>query len=287
MMNSRARKQAILTAQVILAGLLLVSSMYAQEGAQRATGYLGFDLNVYPGDAALPVLRKSFSFTGYWLNTPPGAKQNTWQGRRNVVQAQGFGFLVLYNGPLSKELKSQTQAIARADADAARASTAARGEGFPQRTIIFLDIEEGGRLPASYHAYLARWVDELARAEYRAGVYCSGMRVDEGPGVTIITADDIKNHIGGRDLSYFVFNDACPPAPGCVVTKNPPAPSAGGVAYASVWQFAQAPRRKERTVRCAASYSADGNCYAPGDAAHAWFLDLDTATTADPSGGAK
>jgi len=52
-----------------------------------------------------------------------------------------------------------------------------------------------------------------------------------------------------------------------------------------VWQFAQAPRRKEFTARCAATYNADGNCYAPGDAAHAWFLDLNTASTADPSGG--
>jgi hypothetical protein len=261
--------------------------MCAQEGARRATSYLGFDLNVYPGDAALPVLRKSFSFAGYWLNTPPGAKQNTWQGKRNAVQGQGFGFLVLFNGPMSKELKSEAQGRSRARDDAAQAAASAKAEGFASGTIIFLDIEEGGRLPASYHAYLAGWVDELARAGYRAGVYCSGMVVNEGQGITIITADDIRSHIGRRDLSYFVFNDACPPAPGCAVVKNPPAPSAGGVAYASVWQFAQSPRRKQYTARCAASYNADGNCYAPGDAAHAWFLDLDTATTADPSKGAK
>ena len=113
------------------------------------------------------------------------------------------------------------------------------------------------------------------------------MPVNEGRGVTIITADDIRNHIGGRDVSYFIYNDACSPSRGCVVSKNPPAPSAGGVAYASVWQFAQSPRRKEYTARCAASYHADGNCYAPGDAGHQWFLDLDAATTADPSEGGK
>ena len=36
--------------------------------------YLGFDANDYPGDDALPGLRRTFTFSGYWLNAPPGAK---------------------------------------------------------------------------------------------------------------------------------------------------------------------------------------------------------------------
>jgi hypothetical protein len=233
------------------------------------------------------MLRTHFSFAGFWLNAPPGAKDNTWRGKRAVLLAQGFGFLALYNAPESQELKTKARALARAIADAAGASEAARSEGFPPRTIIFLDIEEGGRLPEPYHAYLTRWIDELAHAGYRAGVYCSGMPVDEGQGITIITADNIRDHVGSRDLSYFVYNDACPPSPGCAMAKNPPPPSTGGVAYAAVWQFAQSPRRRQYTARCATSYNVDGNCYAPGDAAHAWFLDLDTATTPDPSDGAR
>jgi hypothetical protein len=264
-----------------------LQSAATEKGAARRISYLGFDLNTYPGDAALPVLRRDFSFAGFWLNAPPGAKGNTWRGKRTAVLAQGFGFLVLCNGPQSRELKSEAQAPTRAVTDAARASAVARSEGFPPRTIIFLDIEEGGRLTENYHAYLMRWIDELARAGYRAGVYCSGMPVDEGQGVTINTADNIRDHVGSRELSYFIYNDACPPSPGCSVAKNPPAVSAGGVSYASVWQFAQSPRRKEYTRRCAGGYNSDGNCYAPGDAAHAWFLDLDSATTSDPSNGAK
>ncbi len=34
----------------------------------------------------------------------------------------------------------------------------AQNEGFPRGTIIFLDIEEGGRLTPAYHAYLTDWV---------------------------------------------------------------------------------------------------------------------------------
>ena len=168
--------------------------------------------------------------------------------------------------------------------DAKLAAAAAAKEGFPPRTIIFLDIEEGGRLPAAYHAYLRAWTDQLASGGYRAGVYCSGMPVNEGRGVTILTADDIRKHLGSRELTYWVFNDACPPSPGCVVSQNPP-PSASGVRYAAIWQISQAPRRKQFTARCAATYAPDGNCYAPSDTAHKWFLDVNTATSPDPSHG--
>ena len=267
----------------------LPAPVSARQSSPDAPAFLGFDLNTYPGDAALPILRKTFDFAGYWLSAPPEAGQNNWLGKRKLLVAQKFGFLLLYNGPQSKQLKSNPQATAKGAADAARAAAAAQKEGFPLHAIIFLDIEEGGRLPANYHAYLRAWVDGLTRAGFRSGVYCSGIPVSEGQGATVTTADDIRNNLGPRQLTYFVFNDVCPPAPGCVTAHRPPPVSAGGIPYAAIWQFAQSPRRKDRTACCAASYNADGNCYAPGDAAHAWFLDLDSATTADPSnaGGEK
>jgi Domain of unknown function (DUF1906) len=272
-----------------IVGLLLFHSLRARiakaESNAVTRAYFGFDLNTYPGDDALPVLRKTFSFGGYWINSPPGAKQNTWVGKRQRMLGEKFGFLILYNGPQSSQLKSPAQANSRGTADATKAAAAAKKEGFPARSIIFLDIEEGGRLTENYHTYVRAWIDGLASAGYRAGAYCSGMPVNEGNGVTIITADDIRHNVGKRDIAYFVYNDACPPAPGCVVPHNPPPPSASGIPYAAVWQFAQSPRRKEFTARCAATYYADGNCYAPSDTNHAWFLDLDSATTSDPSSG--
>src|SRR6266576_2948146 len=36
--------------------------------------YLGFDRNEYPGDAVLPVLRKTLSFSGHWLTAPPSLR---------------------------------------------------------------------------------------------------------------------------------------------------------------------------------------------------------------------
>jgi Domain of unknown function (DUF1906) len=271
-----------------IAAVLILFSCQAgtQPGPQeqQAPGaYLGFDLNIFPGKDALPVLRKTFSFSSYWLSPPPGEKTNNWLGQRELLRAQGFGFLLLYRGPLSRELKNEAAAVQRGTLDARNAASAAKSEGFPAQAIIFLDIEEGGRLSPAYHAYLHAWAGGLAEAGYRAGAYCSGMPVKEEPGATITTADDIRAHSPSADFVYFIFNDACPPSPGCTYPQNPPSPATGGISYASVWQYAQTPRRKEFTAHCPPGYHTDGNCYAPNDTAHAWFLDVDTATSSDPS----
>lgn len=250
---------------------------------QAPRAYLGFDLNIFPGNAALPVLRKTFAFTSYWLSPPPLEKTNTWVGQRELLRSQGFGFLLLYRGPLSRELKNEATAVQKGTLDARSAASAAKSEGFPVQAIIFLDIEEGGRLPAAYHAYLRAWANKLAEAGYRSGAYCSGIPIKEEPGATITTADDIHAHAHSDDFVYFVFNDVCPPSPGCTFPENPPSPATGGIPYAALWQYAQSPRRMERTAHCAPGYHTDGNCYAPGDKAHAWFLDADTANSPDPS----
>jgi hypothetical protein len=134
---------------------------------------------------------------------------------------------------------------------------------------------------------LHAWATELARAGYRPGAYCSGIPVADGPGATIATADDIRAHAPSPDFVFFIFNDFCPPSPGCTFPEIPPSPASGGIPFAAVWQYAQSPRRKERTAHCPPGYHTDGNCYAPGDTAHTWFLDINVASSPDPSGGAK
>ena len=250
--------------------------------SSAAHSYLGFDRNQYPGDAALPLLRKSYSFASYWLSAPPGEKSNSWTGKRALMEAQGFGFLLLYQGRTSGQLPYKKDSIEAGLADAKSAAAAARREGFPEGSVIFLDVEEGGRFFDGYHAYLRSWAESLAKEKFRPGIYCSGIVVDEGEGSTIISADDIRAHIGAADVVYWVYNDACPPSPGCGVPQNPPPPSASGVPYASVWQYVRSPREKKVARHCR-GYAKDGNCYAPGDVAHKWFLDENVASSASPS----
>jgi hypothetical protein len=277
----------------LLATCLAITLLLAITKAQQPTpggnsAHLGFDRNDYPGDAALPTLRKHFSFTGYWLNNPPGERQNTWTGKRDILLRSGFGFLVLFNGRLDAEIlksqKSGTTPTVLGQKDAATAIAAAQREHFPAHTILFLDQEEGGRLLPEQSAYLLAWTEAIAQSAYRGGAYVSGQPVSEGPGQTITTAQDIRAHVAAQHLhpiAFFVSQDACPPSNGC--TLHPPAITSSGTPDIAAWQYAQSPRRPEITRSCAKTYAADGNCYAPG--LPKLYLDLSVSATPDPSQG--
>jgi Domain of unknown function (DUF1906) len=260
----------------------LILLVLASTSLVAQNSYLGFDRNDYPGDANLKALRQTFFYAGYWLNNPPGESSNSWLGKRAALKSAGFGFLVLFNGRLEKELRRNPAALAQTDARAAVA--AAKREGFPSKSIIFLDIEEGGRMLPEQKAYIYGWVDGVNAAGFRAAVYCSGIPAREDKNTTIVTADDIRANAGGRAIAYWVTNDSCPPSPGCTVA-NPPSPARSGIAFADVWQFVQSPRRPDFAAKCR-NYDADGNCYPPGiNPSMQLYVDVNTATSADPSQG--
>jgi hypothetical protein len=257
--------------------LLLVASAPAQGT------YLGFDRNDYPGDANLKILKQTFIYTGYWLNNPPGEKSNSWSGHRLALQSAGFGFLALFNGRLYAELKSVANAQRLGKTDARAAVSSAAREGFPKATIIFLDQEQGGRMLPEQKAYIYAWVDGVTAAGFRAGIYCSGIPAPDDS--NIVTADDIRQNAGKREIVYWAINDTCPPAPGCVFPPHPPSPAQSGVRFAEVWQFAQSPQRTDVAGRCS-NYSRDGNCHPPGTSpAQGLHVDLNSANSPDPSRG--
>lgn len=273
----------------IAATLLVAASGVRPSSSQvRQTGatYLGFDRNDYPGDANLKILRQTFFYSGYWLNRPPGSKTNSWIGKRKTLQAAGFGFLVLFNGRTYEEIKHAGDASKLGKSDAAAAVRSARVEGFPPQTVIFLDQEQGGRLLPEQRAYLHAWIDTVNSAHFEAGVYCSGIAGREGAGVSIVTADDIRKNAAGRQITYWVVNDSCPPSPGCTVSGKDLSPATSGISFADIWQFAQSPKRPDFAGGCPANYNKDGNCYPPGvDPALRLHVDLDVSTSADPSHG--
>jgi hypothetical protein len=258
--------------------LLCIAAISPQIHAQ--TTYLGFDRNDYPGDANLKKLHQTFAYTGYWLNNPPEASSNTWRGHRAAAEKAGFGFLVLFNGRLYAQLKSEPNAARLGRLDAKAATESARRESFPANTVIFLDQEQGGRMLPEQKAYIYAWVDGVTAAGFRAGIYCSGIpNNDDG---NVVTAEDIQRSAGSREIVYWAINDACPPSPGCSTMPTPPNPADSGVKFAEIWQFAQSPRRKDVAAHCT-NYARDGNCYAPG--LPQVYVDLNAAISADPSHG--
>jgi hypothetical protein len=277
-----------------MAGAQQTAPAKPSAGAQR--NYIGFDANDYPGDELLRALRKQFSFAGYWLTNPPGGDHNSWVGKRDILMRSGFGFLVVANGRLDREILSSQSSGKPAEAlgreDAASAVAAAQREGFPPGTILFLDQEQGGRMLPEQAAYLLAWTEALAASAYRPGVYASGQPVADGKGPdgrpqAITTIQDLRTRVAAGHLhkiAFWVTQDACPPAPGCVVKPaNPPALDLSGTMDATAWQFAQSPRRKSITQACGATYNSDGNCYAPGAGGHR--LDLSVSNSPDPSHG--
>ena len=279
-----------ISAAVVLAAALLTPSPAQTRPTQQISiqNHLGFDRNLYPGDAALPTLRKHFAFTGYWLNNPPGETSNTWRGKREVLVRNNFGFLVLFNGRLDAEIlkakRRGTTPAALGKQDAAAAIAAAQREHFPAGTILFLDQEEGGRLLPEQSAYLFAFTEALAASTYLPGVYLSGQPVEDDPGKTITTAQDVREQIAAKHLhpiALFVYQDTCPPSSGCTLTP-PPVTSAGPPDIAA-WQYAQSPRRPENTAACRNTYAEDNNCYAPD--VPGVYLDMNVATSEDPSHG--
>ncbi len=243
----------------------------------RAQNEIGFDRNDYPGDAQLPTLHASFAFVGYWLNAPSGETSTSWTGKRGIIEKNGFGFLLLWNGKLAAQIDAAGDATALGTKEGAAAAATAAKEGFSRGAILFLDQEQGGRLTQPQQDFLFAWADAVIRAGYGAGVYCSGMPVQEQGGVTIRTDEDIRAHAGDRKIHFFLYNDQCPPSPGCVVR---PAINLSLAGLTDVWQYAQSPRRSQYTAACAKTYADDGNCYAPGTTL---LIDYDVSASADPS----
>src|ERR1700722_14816103 len=115
-----------------------VSSASSRATAAPERGpFLGFDRNIYPGDDAMPILRKTFTYAGFWVGPPPGEKINTWKGKRELMKSLGFGFAVLYRARPLNEVKKDAAAKQKAMIDAKAAVEGAKSEGFAPNTVIF------------------------------------------------------------------------------------------------------------------------------------------------------
>lgn len=289
--NQREREGSVAKRPLKLVFMLLVCAVSAGAAQPCRSPYLGFDRNDYPGDAALATLRQTFCYSSYWLNPPPGETHNPWAGKRALLKARGFGFLVLFNGRLDAELTgADAAALGRADGRAA--VTAAQREGFSKGVRIFLDQEEGGRLLPEQAAYVLAWIEAVQAGGDRAGVYCSGIPVPEGSS-TITTAQSLVENLRARPknqsrqrVALWIADDRCPPSPGCS-TKAPAVPRSlppNAPAFEAVWQYAQSPRRPQFSAGCPQNQAPDGKCYAPGLPQDAnSFVDLNTALSPDPS----
>jgi hypothetical protein len=263
---------------------------------------LGFDCQYYPsnGNALLKAWRASspLRFAGFYLTPAPSFPKNGgWMDKRTMMKDLGWGFLLLYYGRQDRALKTTNPDIvfidsaAQGTTDASglpvmpetapqSAVTLARKAGFPKGAIIYLDVEQGGRLADVTLQYIANWIKALRdEGTYRPGVYCSFYE----------TAAQIRDYVGTAELSFWIYNVRCKglpalPAssPGCVVPKAAPAPSRSGVAEAEVWQYAKSPYEPDESSACA-GYTAGLCSIAYGGESAS--VDLNSARSPNPSAG--
>ena len=162
---------------------------------QLAGRHLGFDTHTYPGDRTMRAWKEApgapYRWVGYYLPSPCH-KDASWTGKRQLLTDMGWGLAAIYVGqqswgrtprPLSA---AQAAALdrtgttcnagfltaARGAADGADAIARTAQEGFPSRSVVFLDIERMEKMPDAMRAYYQAWARQLLQeGRYLPGVY--------------------------------------------------------------------------------------------------------------------
>ena len=162
--------------------------------AQQQGKNMGFDTHTYPGDKTMAAWKAApgapYRWVGYYLPSPCH-KDKSWSGKRETLVGMGWGLAVVYVGQQTWGRTPRTLSPARlasllkgttcnADlvngdrgvVDGTDAINAAEKEGFPARSIVFLDIERMEKMPDSMRDYYRAWSRRLLTdGRYRPGVY--------------------------------------------------------------------------------------------------------------------
>jgi hypothetical protein len=181
----------------------------------------------------------------------------------------GWGLAAIFVGQQDVNFTRCSQHNLSDDVGAADASNAvqqATSAGFPSGSVIFLDVEQGGRVgttdPNNCLGYITAWINNIDQdGTFRPGVYCSYSQ----------TADQIRQAVNtmnpNLNVKFWVWHLAGPPGTCPAISNNTyPShdPTSSGISYASVWQVAQC-----CTIQVAGSSSNP--------------VDFDTADSTNPS----
>jgi len=158
----------------------------------------GFDMSVYPGDAALGAWKwpkSPYRWAGYYLGGPCH-KDETWRGRYARLTSDGWGIAAIYVGqqdwsqipdivPLMDRVDAPSLSATALATCSASLLTDAQGrlegqdaalrmaaDGFPSGSAVFLDVEYVSVVNDALLTYVQSWVrGVLSDGRYRAGIY--------------------------------------------------------------------------------------------------------------------
>lgn len=180
--------------------------------AEARRGFLGFDTNIYPGDEAMRKWKAGspYEWVGYYLPAPCH-KDPSWSGKRERLEAMGWGIAVIYVGQqvwsgiprnpgityITRRVRAggtarkpkyrtvrESRRVAIGECAAARVDQAhgvreaddaiakTVAEGFPSGTVIYLDIERVEVMPQRMRDYYMAWTERvLADGRFHVGAY--------------------------------------------------------------------------------------------------------------------
>jgi hypothetical protein len=210
-MNIMRNVRKAVLAPLLGASLLAGCAQLPVGAPVPARGVPGFDTRDYPGDA---TMRRWFNaspyrWVGYYLPSPCYTG-TTWSGRRDALRQIGWGFAVLYVGEQDwrsmRAAAGDTAQVAtqgdrcvtanlsqqQGTTHAAAAETAAAADGFPNGTVIFLNVERVERVSPELAAYARAWFAAmLERGRFLPGLYAHDHNATE---LYTILAEEFIRH---------------------------------------------------------------------------------------------
>lgn len=148
--------------------------------------------------------------------------------RAALLREVGWGLLPVYvgqespTGPGSHVLTRE-----QAHRDAGEAARLAAAAGLDADSVLYLDVEQGGKLAPDHLGYVSAWAAWLRReSAYRPGAYCSYRD----------TAAQLTEAAGALPIWVFRVRDSGP-AVIDLAAEVPPDPGDSGFAPAVAWQY--------------------------------------------------
>jgi Rv2525c-like, glycoside hydrolase-like domain len=194
----------------------------------------GFDCGSYPGDAAINTwaAKSPYSFVGFYFDAPCHTPTTfkSWSGKLPVIKAAGLGIIVIYVGFQQDGCGKTKLSRAKGLTHGQDTVTKFAAEKFPDKTIVFLDIEHyNGVLSPAMEAYIRGWISTvLDNPDIGIGIYCPASKANE---IRLAAEKEYAAHglPGGAPTFWIVKSDV-------LFDPATSKPTDCGVAFAKVWQ---------------------------------------------------
>ena len=157
--------------------------------ADTSAAVLGFDIGIYPGDAALRAWKypaSPYRWIGYYL-AAPCHRDTSFVGKRATIESIGWGTAAIYVGQQDwaniPSLANRVELVtcsasllsaAQGTAEATDAAARMKADGFPDGSVVFLDVEHVTTISQPLLEYYRAWIaGVLSEGHYKPGVYAS------------------------------------------------------------------------------------------------------------------